>query len=283
MICIYHNADLDGHCSGALVKLKHPMTQMIGMNYGDSLDTLPSREPIYVVDFHIDPFERMIELMATHPVIWIDHHKTAIEDYKDNEKQIEATGSKCYLDNSLAACEITWKVLHPDSIMPKAVRLLGRYDVWDHSDPDVLPFQFACRLNPTEPSYDESMSFWNGLLMAGQISTDEIIHQGRTIIQYIDTENLKVCQHTAYPVKFDGLNCIACNRSLTNSKLFDSVSDQYDAMITYYFNGKRWTVSIYSTKMDVSNIAKKRGGGGHAKACGFTCQELPSELLEAHK
>ena len=48
-----------------------------------------------------------------------------------------------------------------------------------------------------------------------------------------------------------------------------------DAFMPFAFNGEKWTVSMYSTTHDISDICKKYGGGGHAKAAGFTCVELP--------
>lgn len=282
MICIYHNADLDGHCSGALVKLKFPSATMIGMNYGDKLPEISKGEKIYIVDFHLDPFEDMLKLMDANYVVWIDHHKTAIEDYIAHKEDIEYMGAICCLSNVYAACENTWVVLHPKVPIPQCVILLGRYDIWDHTDPNVLPFQFGIRLKPTEPSCKESMKFWYDLLYIHAL-TNEIIQDGKVIIRYIDAENAKICARTAYSVKFEGLNCIACNRSMTSSKLFDSIIDEYDAMLTYHFNGRHWIISLYSTELDVSGIAKARGGGGHAKACGFTCDELPKELLMVHK
>ena len=35
MKCFYHSADLDGHCSGAIVKMVYPECELIGINYGD--------------------------------------------------------------------------------------------------------------------------------------------------------------------------------------------------------------------------------------------------------
>ena len=43
----------------------------------------------------------------------------------------------------------------------------------------------------------------------------------------------------------------------------------------FSFDGDKWTVSLYSTSVDVSEIAKKYGGGGHKGASGFHCKELP--------
>ena len=34
--CFYHLADLDGHCSGAIVKYKYPDAELFGINYGQA-------------------------------------------------------------------------------------------------------------------------------------------------------------------------------------------------------------------------------------------------------
>ena len=59
-----------------------------------------------------------------------------------------------------------------------------------------------------------------------------------------------------------------------NSLMFDSIYDptKHKLMVGYEHDGQKWTVSLYTTHDDVdcSEIAKSMGGGGHAKAAGFT-------------
>ena len=76
MKCFYHSADLDGHCSGAIVKHKYPECELIGINYGDEFpwDDLDIDDPIYMVDFSLQPFDQMIKLGKHFNLIWIDHH-----------------------------------------------------------------------------------------------------------------------------------------------------------------------------------------------------------------
>ena len=42
-------------------------------------------------------------------------------------------------------------------------------------------------------------------------------------------------------------------------------------------DGENWTVSMYTghQDVDVSEVCKKYGGGGHRGAAGFTCEEIP--------
>ena len=76
--------------------------------------------------------------------------------------------------------------------------------------------------------------------------------------------------------KFEGYKVIACNIGMVSSQLFDSIKEDYDIMMPFVYDGKKWTVSLYTKKdIDVSVIAKKYGGGGHKQASGFQCSILP--------
>ncbi len=41
MICFYHSADLDGACSAAIIKLKHPECVLAPINYGNDFPWIP--------------------------------------------------------------------------------------------------------------------------------------------------------------------------------------------------------------------------------------------------
>ena len=57
MICFYHNADLDGKCSGAIVKKKFPDVVLYGINYEDDIpgDLISHHEHVIIVDFSFPP------------------------------------------------------------------------------------------------------------------------------------------------------------------------------------------------------------------------------------
>ena len=65
------------------------------------------------------------------------------------------------------------------------------------------------------------------------------------------------------------------NLGLCNGEYFDSIhQDDYDILIPFSFDGHQWHYSLYSQTIDVSEIAKKYGGGGHKAASGFTWDNL---------
>jgi len=270
MITYYHKSDLDGHCSGAIVKQKHPSTKLIGVDYADKLDreSIEPGESIVVVDFCF-PKEDMIWLNKNCDLIWCDHHKTSIEMMAD--QNIDGLRA-----SNLAACELTWRFFHPDTNVPWTVWALGRYDVWDHdAHKDILAFQYGMREN--EDTWPDS-DIWKGYLKStffdGKL-LDDTIQKGKLILGYEEKQNAKYAAAMAYEDTFHGYRAIVMNKPFANSLAFKSVydPDQHDIMVLISTKGDyAWKYTIYSTKpeIDVSKIAQNyKNGGGHRGAAGF--------------
>ena len=276
MKCYYHSSDMDGKCSGAIVyhvfKKTVPGIEMIGIDYKDKFDitAIKPNETLFIVDFSFKP-EVMNEILKiTDNITWLDHHRTAMEYVYD--KTLEGTRS-----NDFSGCELTWKYLYPDHQMPRIVQMLGRYDVWDFSffGAQLDHLQTGIRLydnGPTSPNWDKWLSPYIGL-----DGLEAMIEQGALIIQYREKMWASLVKNHSFFTTFEGYKAICCNASGVNSKLFDSVKGDYDLMIPFVFDGTIWTVSLYTKKKDIdcSALAKKYGGGGHARAAGFMCRELP--------
>jgi uncharacterized protein len=287
MICIYHSKDLDGYCSGAIVKRKYPDAKMIGYDYGQPFpwDEIPVNEPVIMIDVSL-PMAEMSKLSihSNHNFTWIDHHISAITDF-NNYKDIDIQAVTAILENGISACEGGWKHLFPDEEMPTAVKLLGEYDTWRNKDKDrwdnaIMPFQYGMRM-----FCQSAETFPQELMDEYPIVTDnpvyKIIHEGKLILSYQKTQNERACK-SSFEIEFEGLKAICLNNGGANSQVFDSVYDEskHDVMIPFVFTGKHWTFSIYTTKdeIDCSIIAKSKGGGGHKKAAGFQLPELPNEF-----
>ena len=291
MKCFYHNADLDGKCSAAIVWYVYPEIELIGINYGDPFpwDSLRSEEVVYMVDFSLQPFNEMIKLANFVNLVWIDHHKTAIEEMLMLKSEHYLSGIQRV---GIGACSLVWEwfynkviklpLLGPDFSYRKnpGVQLLAEYDVWNHSDPKCLPFQYGmCELD-NEPSSD----VWRRVLNNDSAFIAEVVKRGELILKYEARQNKERVKALSFEAELDGLKVIAANHGLGNSKLFDSVwdPDKHDAMLTFVWRGGQWTVSLYTDKdgVDVGAVAKARGGGGHVKAAGFQCKELPLGLIK---
>jgi len=277
MKCYYHKSDFDGKCAGAIVKYKYPECEMIGVDYDETPPGVEKKEIVFVVDFCF-PENVMMELNQEGVLIWIDHHETSID--KMFKAGIHPDGLR---SNGFAACELTWKFLFPDDRMPRAVELLGRYDIWDHKDPGVLPFQYGMReVVETHPE----AGTWPPLFredFAGTALISHLVKTGEIILRYEKRQNEIIAKGMAYEATFGGLRAIVINKPFSNSKVFDSVYDpeKHDIMIIFGVKPGSVKYTLFSSKPEihVGKIATIYGGGGHAGAAGFYTKTILKELL----
>lgn len=300
---IYHSADFDGlFCREIAKKFLPHDTVFIGWNFGDALLFWPKEGPIYLMDLPVDKVfgSNFSPLMRDKPVdplltrlIWIDHHKTAIDTHPP--------GIPGYRIDGVAACRLAWwwfskfgvgdnsaiqdrLILAPKQDFidrkvtePLAVRLAGEYDVWDHRGDGDLELQYGLRAE-IEP-------LWDGLLSELDVYTNLIISQGRICMRYQLNMDALWLKEAGHIIDWEGLKFLAKNSVERGSGMFDSKdvpATGHDALMLYGYRGSYWTVSMYHAKhrtdIDLSVIAKKYGGGGHRGACGFTAKTLPIPL-----
>jgi len=281
MKCIYHNSDMDGFCSAAILASVFPDIELIGAGYKElpDLSTIRQGERVFMVDYSLQPFEKMLELNKRCDLVWIDHHKTAMEAYEKSGAAIKGLRR-----DGIGACALVWEHAMGDINAPIAVRLIAQYDVFDHSNKKTRPFQYGLRA--TRETNNPKSGIWKGLLNHDTSETSAfsiIYNKGLHIWDYVTESDQGAAKAMAFEMTFEGKRMIAMNRSETGSLQFDSVwnSKKYDAMCIFTFHKNGWNVSLFTppdSSVDVSPIAVKYGGGGHAGACGFFCKELPFEL-----
>ena len=114
MICFYHNADLDGKCSAAIVRKTYPNCRLYGINYGDRFpwSEIPENDNVFMVDYSLQPFDEMVRLSQKFNLTWIDHHKSAISDSQSSK--YSKFNANTVLDSNKAACQLTWEYLYPN-------------------------------------------------------------------------------------------------------------------------------------------------------------------------
>jgi len=277
-ICFYHRADNDGRCSAAIVlKAYGGNVELVGYNYGDEFpfDKVEGRDVI-MVDCSLQPFDEMVKLKRLAASLeWIDHHASAIDEA--NALGFECDGVQFV---GKAGCELAW-THYFGAPMPMGVKLLGRYDVWDHKDPKVLPFQYGMQLEDTAPE----SKVWENIVFNDdwRHQVERVIDRGKIVIAYTTQRDEAMAKSRSFETKFGKLRAICCNVGQQNSQLFDSVWDpkRHDIKVTFQRTPeKEWTVSLYSPKaeVDCGALAKKNGGGGHRGAAGFQCKSLPFEV-----
>ena len=271
--CFYHSADFDGICAAAIVHMFEPTAKFIPINYGQPLllDKLGQGDTVYVVDFSF-PQAVMAALDAKVNLIWIDHHKSALESAEAAEFNPPGLRSV-----EKAGCELTWIYFNGDQApMPAAVSLLGRYDTWQWMNcPGALEFQYGLHgrgyRDPT------NIDQWR-ILFTDETLVSAIIHEGLTIIRYVQANDAGYVKSCAYVTEFEGLRALCVNRGLCNTEIFRTMYDPalHDITIRWVYRKGEYHYSIASAKkeIDVSKIAQKYGGGGHRGVGGLAHDTL---------
>jgi hypothetical protein len=300
-VCIYHRADFDGiFCREIARKFLPPDTEFIGWDYGDPTPNVPPDCALYILDLSVDA------LMDHGGLVWIDHHKSAIEKYSHDIKGYRIDGvAACRLawfyftaleryKAQTETADFTWFQGHypwatkQDFVdrkvsEPYAVQLAGEYDIWDKRDPNAEVFQHGLR------SRELTAEDWSDLLRTdsagAQVFIVELLDAG-SAIQYAKTqENADIIRAYGFTVHFEGLTFLACNHARFNSLLFTAgLKPEHDALLGFNYTGSDWRVSLYHAPgkehHDLSKIAVKYGGGGHRGACGFRLARLPFLLTQ---
>lgn len=304
-IVIYHSEDFDGIFCREIAKkfLGERDVTFIGWNYGDPEPTVDKNDQLYILDLSID------SLMSHPKLIWIDHHKTAMDKYLGDGSWTLTGDRQAYCIDGVAACRLAWQwfsgfvnsfgndIPQKEDYLarrvsePWAVRLAGEYDILDKRDPNAELFQHGLRSCDLTThwklllEYDElqtsgDVGYWIKINPDGTIPNPAVgllLDNGR-IVQYArENSDAAAIQKFGYDLEFEGLNFLACNWGATgfNSLAFKAgIKPHHDGLLGYRLTGKHWSVSLYHAPgkehHDLSKIATRYGGGGHKGACGFT-------------
>lgn len=283
---IYHKSDYDGIFCREIARKFLPDAELIGWEYGETCPAVPESSQLYILDLSVP------ELMERPRLIWIDHHKSAIDKYS---KDIAG-----YRIDGVAACRLAWQwfrteqhirrdpiklpdkaeFVERDVTEPFAVRLAGEYDIWDKRDERAELFQHGLRSQElTDEVWKELLDPKATIGFAHRVQV--LLTQGKAIQFFQRKQDASLMLSRGFEMTWEGLRWLCVNTGRFNSLTFDSaVKPEHDALLGFAWNGPqgKWTVSLYHAPgkehHDLSLIAVKHGGGGHRGACGFTCSTL---------
>ena len=211
---------------------------------------------VVILDFAFNnaTTKKMIE--ESDGLLVIDHHKSAMVELHDI--------SNTHFDMTKSGAMLSWEFFHPGKEPPKFIRYIQDRDLWtwelDYSKEfsaafDMVPFEFE----EFEKFEDDSVF-------------DDAVKRGSYILAYSKTVVKKVCEK-AQMRKLDDKEVLVVNASHWMSEIGTRLAPDCDfAMIWYWDHDAQHTkVSLraFHDTVDVSEISKKFGGGGHKKAAGF--------------
>lgn len=265
-LCLHHN-DADGRACGAIVRRALGKEVVLyEMDYGESLplDLIVVADHILIVDFSL-PKEEMEQLAIYHQFTWIDHHKSALDEMDGSASQWAGIR-----DTSEAACVLTWRYFFSDQPVPQAITLIGDRDIWRWAEVNTGAFNEGLYQYYTRPMNDE---LWVPLLNDDPEMLSRIIELGGTLREARLREIRRTTARYGFGAIFEGYRTFVVNLRGSGDLGAQIRATGYQMGYCYVdkvSEGQLMTfVTLYSDEVDVSKIAQKFGGGGHAGAAGF--------------
>ena len=273
---IYHSKDTDGHFSGAVLKYKYPDIELSGWDYRDevpSFESMKEYDEVILIDITF-PFDILKKLGTRTKLTVIDHHisfKKQVDDFPF------PLSFEYIYDDKLSACELGFK--HYFGYVPPIVELVGKYDTWRANgtpewETSVLPLKYFLYGRVNKPEDVKDYWFISAEELYYEDILDEMIEIGKSIMEY--EKKMDESKATSYAFEkevYNGLKALCINTNFMSSDTLASKFDssKHDLMIGFAYNGRNWGISLRSIgdKVDVSQIAKTRGGGGHSQSAGF--------------
>ena len=275
IIVIYHGECPDGF-SAAWVAWKKfsDNADYFGANHGESIPDGLTNKEIYILDFSF-PKEIMAEVVKNNKkVVVIDHHKSAEESVKMAHEYVYE------MDRSGAV--LAWQYFYPDLSVPWLLRYIGDRDIWKLELPDT--FAMGLMLD----TFDKNFETWGKLAekLEDENARRKYIEQGKLIQKYEDKVIEDIVSSNKEIVVFEGHEIYAVNAPHFFASQMGNFlcKEKPPLVIVWHWSEGKIAVSLRSDgSVDVSEIAKKYGGGGHKGAAGFRVNsrcDFPWKIVE---
>lgn len=259
-LVIYHIDCPDGFgAAHAAWKALGEKAVYIPMNYGMPIPDEVEGKIVYLVDFSYKKKE-MEELKSkAQKVILIDHHKTAEEVLSFTDEYL--------FDINHSGAVLSWRYFHKNKPVPKLLEYIEGVDLWKFD----LPFHKEIFSYIETFPYD--LSLWDSLVES--LETSQGLQKAKEIGEIILRKSNMVIEKIigrAEMMNFEGYVCPVVNSTIYKSEIGNRLVTEYPPIALIWSKEKeKVIVSIRSDgNVDVSELAKKYGGGGHKAAAAFT-------------
>jgi oligoribonuclease NrnB/cAMP/cGMP phosphodiesterase (DHH superfamily) len=210
---------------------------------------------------------------------YIDHHISSIEKFYDDiavngSYKIGTVFSK--ENEKIAACELTWKHCFGNSPLPLYIELIGATDA-NRQDEDRYPLKIReyMLLGLEHTHHFVSPQTCLPWVLEKLEDTISMTHRHMRQLEKELYEHAQICSFESI---LHGYKAICLETKLFHPKAFTGVflEDKHDIMVAFKQLPDSYRVSVYSLREDinVADIAKQFGGGGHAYAAGFQVKDI---------
>ena len=270
---MYHASCYDGFGSAfaAWKKFGNDNTKYTPISYNGNYPEGEKCDELYILDFSFDIGQLYHYYnCGAKKIILLDHHKTA------EAKLTPYIGKESWLhiefDLKRSGALMSWDYFHgkdpfweDDSRHRSLIRHISDRDLW----------QF--KMSGTKEVHQALVSYPMDFELWDTFDALSLMKEGGALLRMNDQMVNNICDK-AYIKEIDGRNVPVVNTSIAWSEVGNKLLELYPthpfaASFTVFENNIMWSLRSRSD-FDVSAVAQKYGGGGHAQAAGFKTQRF---------
>ena len=261
-LVIYHANCTDGFGAAYTAwKLLGDRASYFAAKYGEAPPDVKDK-CVVVLDFSYDNATTKRMIADAKSFLVIDHHKSAMVELHD----VSCT----HFDMNHSGAMLSWKFFHPGKDAPRMIKHIEDRDLWKWEIPYSKEFAAAFDMVPFD--FEEFDKYLD------DSAVDDAQERGAYILAYSKTVISKIAKN-AHARKLNGKDVLVVNSPHWMSEIGNALSTRCDFAVIWYYDHSTRQVKVslraHHDDADVSEVAKKYGGGGHRKAAGFA---LPPDV-----
>lgn len=271
-ICIYHGNCVDGFGAAWVVrKALGPDVEFHSAHYGEPAPDVTGKNVI-IVDFSYK-YDALVALAdKAESVLVIDHHKTAMADLVDvppaelhyEAHQKNSTGKlHALFDMNQSGASLAWDFFFPRHQRPDLINHIADRDLWQFKLPDTR--EIMANLF----SYPQDFATWDHLFA---VDINAMRQDGVAINRQHQKTVADLVRTTKRRMLIGGHDVPVANLPFMFASDAGHLMAEGELFAGSYFDtpeGRTFSLRSSDDGMDVSEIAKQYGGGGHRNASGF--------------
>ena len=259
-LIFYHGGCSDGFSAAWVARQKFgDDAEYIAANFHQVLDV--KEKDIYMLDISIsDKEEDIKKLMENNRLVFIDHHVT--------RQNLVSIIPESYFATDRSGSVLAWEYFNPGKKTPALITYVQDQDLYSWK----LPFarEIMISVNLSERSFDA----WDKMVtdLEDETKKNEYIEKGKIIQDYYNKICDSMMEEGSIFVEFEKYEVYAINLpNMFRSDIGNNLALRKNSFgIVWSEDGEGVRISLRSVgDFDVSEIAKKYGGGGHRNAAGF--------------
>lgn len=254
-LVIYHGGCSDGFGAAfAAWKLLGARAKYVPGKFGTPPPDVTGKN-VVILDFSYDKETVKDMIEKANDFMLIDHHKSVMVDLHN----IPQT----HFDLSKSGAILSWEFFHPGKEPPKFLLYIQDRDLWTWQ----LPYsrEFSAAFDMVEMHFENYDSYCDDSVF------DDAVKRGSYILAHKRTFINKIMKRAAKR-RIQGYSALVVNSSHWMSEIGSSLAKSADVAVIWYFDHKDQSYHISfraaNPDVDVSEVAKFFGGGGHKASAG---------------